>query len=90
MTRYAREEKLTFKKNIDVDEAVPAELSSVQQAIERYMNTTPRSRVWDWHRNDLPWLRALRHDYFHFSARDKIGHTPRFSRGSRFRKAYNG
>lgn len=90
MVRYARDEKLTFRKNIDVDEAVPAELSSVQQAIDRYINTTHRSRVWDWHRNDLPWLRTLRHDYCHFSARAKTGHTPRFSCGSRFRKAYNG
>ena len=89
MTKYARNKKININKELDKDESIPSKLNNVKQKIEQYIASTNKSEPGHWHVND-DWLRELRHDYFHFSARYKIGHGPRFSKGRRFRKVYNG
>ena len=46
------------------------------------------SKESDWHDNGREWLRELRHNFFHFSARMAAGHDPRFENGKRVRKHY--
>jgi hypothetical protein len=89
MAKFAREEKIVLNPRLDKDEVVPEELSTVKQEIERYVDSTSHSSAADWHHNE-PWLRKLRHEYFHFSARLEIGNGPRFIDGKRQRIYYDG
>ena len=90
MARHARDKGLVLKGSFEKDEAVPAELSEVQNHIEKYVASTSKSRLTDWQHNE-PWLRTLRHDYLHFSARMKTGHDPRINDNKqRTRMTYDG
>ena len=89
MARVAKEEGLTLKDSFQKDQAVPPELHDVQDHIERYIATTTHSRPEDWQHN-APWLKKLRHDYLHFSARMQVGHDPRIVNGQRQRMTYDG
>jgi len=92
MAKEARDKGIVFNDRFDDDEVVPAELDKVQKAIQGYIDThTPSSsQAVDWHDNDRGWLRRLRHEYFHFSARMMPGHDPRIINGKRIRKVYRG
>lgn len=96
MADFARENKIEIKNVIQRKEKVPAELSSVQDSIQAYVDKHKKkgsnsSRVEDWHDNKNPtWLPDLRHDYFHFSARLAMGNEPRIKDGKRQRKVING
>ena len=90
MVDYAKKNKIRFKRKLGNVEKIPTELDNVKQEIDQYISSGGKSKATDWHSNDRSWLLKLRHDYFHFSARYKIGHDPRFSSGRRYRKVYNG
>ena len=90
MARHACGKGLILGARFGKDEAVPAELSDVQKRIDSYVAGTSKSRVTDWQHNE-PWLRKLRHDYLHFSARMKTGHDPRINDNKqRTRMTYDG
>ncbi len=92
MAGYARESKINIISELESDEPVPAKLRQVHTKLQEYINAQGpySSKAEDWHCNDLGWLRQLRHDYFHFSARLKMGHTPCFKRGQRSRQTHEG
>ena len=89
MARHARGKGLVLNDSFDDDEKVPAELGKVQEKIDSYIASTSNSSAADWHHNES-WLKDLRHDYLHFSARMKVGHGPRLDVGWRTRVTYCG
>ncbi len=90
MTKYARENKVKFKRKLEVVEEIPSELNDIKQQMDNYIAIHQQSKAEHWHGNTEQWLRDLRHDYFHFSAKCKMGHTPRFKNGKRFRLTLEG
>ncbi|MBN4080458.1 DUF2235 domain-containing protein [Beggiatoa alba] len=90
MAGYARENKIGIDSEFERNESIPDALSNVKQKIDTYIAATPQSKAQHWHGNNEQWLRDLRHDYFHFSARYKTGHTPRYYRGKRARFTFEG
>lgn len=92
MAGYAGEQGININAELAKDEPIPRKLRPVQDKIQEYIGSHGpySSRAEDWHRNDQPWLRTLRHRYFHFSARLQIGHTPRFKKGQRRRQTHDG
>ncbi len=90
MAGYARESGINIRGKLKKDEAVPPTLSDIKTKIDNYIANSSASSARDWQGNDYPWLNRLRHDYFHFSARHKIGHSPRYYRGKRARKTFKG
>jgi len=89
MARYARETGIGIKGKLEGVEKVPSALSDAKQKIEKYVASHSRSSAEDWHHNES-WLRKLRHDCMHFSARYEFGNGPRFINGQRHRKRYYG
>ena len=70
-------------------------LELADEEIQAYVNQhqtkgARSSRPEDWHDNQRGWLRDLRHDYFHFSARLEIGNGPRYENGQRLREEFDG
>ena len=91
MAKAAREQGIRFKPSLDKDEEIPPELDHVRKEIERYIATTETSRPEDWHDNHRSWLRQLRHDHLHFSARMEVGYDPRINeQGQRKRYVHDG
>lgn len=101
MAGYARESEINILEKIERDEAIPSALIPVRKRIDTYISDTQKSRETDWLfgascRCSLPcqctpeWLRKLRHDYLHFSARQNMGHAPRIRDNKRFRRTYAG
>ncbi len=91
MAGYARESGINLQEKLADNEEIPTSLSDIKTKIDNYIVNTSatRSNASDW-QGSQPWLRNLRHDYFHFSARCKIGHTPRYYQGKRARKTFKG
>ena len=94
MVGYAKKKAIMFLSRIDDDEAVPATLGTVKDKIHDYVAQhdglgARTSRPEHWHAN-TELLRQLRHDYFHFSAKIKLGHTPRIEHGERIRQVHRG
>ncbi len=102
MAGYARKKKIVFKGALDKDEKVPEDmLGDTQQKIKDYVAQhdglgarTSEAKHWlddkDWDEDKRRWMRRLRHDYFHFSAKIKMGHTPRIEGGERVRQVHRG
>ena len=90
MAEYARKSKVAIDTELERNEAIPVELNHIKQKIDDYIANTPKSKAAHWHHNNEAWLRDLRHDYFHFSARYSTGHTPRFNHGKRSRLIIKG
>ena len=90
MAGCARDSKIKLKRKLESVEKIPSELNNVKQKIDNYVAKTKKSKASHWHHNDEAWLRDLRHDYFHFSARYSTGHTPRYNRGKRVRLTIDG
>ena len=90
MAGYARESKINISGKLSDNEEIPAALSDIKTKIDNYIANSSASSARDWQSNAYPWLNCLRHDYFHFSARHKIGHSPRYYRGKRARKTFKG
>jgi len=90
MAGYARKSKVVISKELENEQAIPSALNNVKQKIDSYITNTQKSQATHWHQNDEAWLRDLRHDYFHFSARYSTGHTPRYNRGKRARLTIDG
>ena len=91
MARAARENGIVFTDMFDKDQKVPAELTKARQEIEAYVNG-PRSKQSEaehWHHNE-DWLRKLRNQDLHFSAKYELGLNPRFKDGKRWRQTYDG
>lgn len=100
MARFARESEINIKRKLENVEKIPGALTTTKQRINKYIDDTDpdsrktpakRSSIEDWQHNE-DWLRKLRHDYFHFSAKWTFGLKPRLSwwEGKRHRKTYNG
>ena len=91
MAGYVRENKINIHPNLERGEVVPDKLTAVHDKIKKYIASQGpyTSKPEDWHGND-DGLPALRHGYFHFSARIKMGHNPRFKNGKRTRKIHEG
>ena len=92
MVKKARNKQIVFKDKLDRDEAVPAELSTIQDDIQSYVDSKgSSSQASDWFgTTQYSWLSKLRHDYLHFSARMSLGHDPRFKDKQRTRMTYHG
>ncbi len=90
MVGYARKQNVKLLSQLEDDESIPEELSQVKQRIDQYIATTNNSEAKHWHHNNEAWLRELRHDYLHFSARYTLGHTPRYYEGKRARLTIQG
>ena len=95
MAKFARENNIAIKRKLEKNEDIPIELSTAQQAIHEYVDKHKgkgayTSKSDDWQDKKLTWLPALRHNYFHFSARLEIGNGPRFKDGKRTRQYYDG
>ncbi len=94
MAGYAKNKKIVFLPQLDLDEAVPGSLGNVKDKIQAYVSQhdglgVRTSEAKHWHDN-TEFLRKLRHDYFHFSAKIKWGHTPRIEHGERIRQVHRG
>ena len=91
MAKAARNKGIELEGRFDKDEKIPPELEHVRNEIDDYIATTPQSNPEDWHDNKRPWLRRLRYDYLHFSARMEVGYDPRINeQGERERYTYDG
>lgn len=81
---------MEFKADLEEKEVVPQELHDVQQMLETHCTGPSKTDADYWRNNHAPWLKQLRHEYLHFSARLKTGHEPRFKGGRRRRMTYDG
>lgn len=94
MAEAARGEEVELKINgmLERDEDIPASLASVKKEIDAYVEkqTANSSRAEDWLNHPASWVKELRYHYTHFSARIKLGHTPRLEGVNRVRHIYNG
>ncbi len=104
MADFATEHKVMFKPRLKKDEAISANLEEAETAIKNYIDDhknrdqkSPEipadefsSKASDWHDNDRLWLKKLRHEQLHFSARLKFGLGPRFENNERKRQIING
>ncbi|MBL1259852.1 MAG: DUF2235 domain-containing protein [Thiotrichaceae bacterium] len=95
MARFARDSGLTFDSRFEGNENIPPALELADEEIQAYVGQHQArgaysSQPADWHDNQRSWLRTLRHDYFHFSARLEIGNGPRYENGKRLRGEYDG
>ena len=90
MARFGQESGVCLTDELDSDEKIPSNLQNVQQKIDNYISKVGgNSKVEDWLHSES-WLRILRHDYLHFSARLSLAHAPRFRNYQRTRKTYHG
>lgn len=90
MARFAGEGGVKLHPEMNTVEKIPGHLSRVKQKLNEYVDRIERnSKAEDWFHNEA-WLRDLRHDYLHFSARLSIAHAPRFNNYKRTRKDYYG
>ncbi len=94
MARFASENAITIEDVFYDIEKIPANLREIKQKIDAYVaqKQDGGSKAEDWLERDDDWLKGLRHDYLHFSARLATGHQPRtdFWNGQRYRKIYHG
>jgi len=88
MARYAIEQSIKFKEDLQDDEKIPDELNDVKAKIDGYADGVGTSKPEDWHHNEK-WLKELRHKYFHFSARLEMGNGPNIVNGKRERIYYD-
>lgn len=100
MAGHAKENGVMLKSQFEIDDKVPSSLHAVKAEIDKYIAKVGRksSKFDDWSlssnnwNNVKHWVKDLRREYCHFSAKIKIGHTPRtsFWSGERYRKIYSG
>ena len=81
-------------QNLNMLMKIPSTLDVVRDKIQGYVSKhddlgVRTSKAEDW-RGDVKWLHDLRHGYFHFSAKIKLGHTPRIEHGERIREVHRG
>jgi hypothetical protein len=97
MTEEALNKGVPLLPDLEQYEAVPPNvvhgdktLQDVLTEIQQYINSKgPYDSIKDdWLDNNQEWLRELRHQFFHFSARMAPGHDPRIEDGKRTRKHY--
>lgn len=95
MARFARDNGIVFRNDLDRAEEIPPELCAingvdgVKEKIDAYIANTPQSKAEDWHHSEA-WLRSLRHNHLHFSAKHEFGLKPRYIKGKRCRLIYDG
>lgn len=94
MKEFAENSKIKFDNEFERDQDIPSQLLEVNKEIKSYVEKHKKlgaysSRPEDWCDNRI-WLRELRHDYFHFSARYETGNEPRFVNGKRKRMYFDG
>lgn len=89
MADFAKKSGMLIKSKLVRIENVPSSLSTVQKKINQYIESTSKSKHEDWKHNE-PWLKQLRHDYLHFSARLSLAHSPRIKNFKRIRGEYRG
>jgi hypothetical protein len=92
MVKSAKDKGILFLPKLELNEAVPTSLNDENGYIQSYIDKQGpySSQAADWVDNRDPWLKKMRHDYFHFSARMRPGHDPRIENGKRVRKIYRG
>jgi len=89
-------DKLERSEEIISDPDIKSNLKTAYEEIEAYVNQHKakgayNSRPEDWHDNQRDWLRDMRYDYFHFSAKSILSpHMPRYENGKRQRKTRPG
>lgn len=89
MASKGEETGIKLHPKFSQSEAVPSKLSNVKSRLEQYAQSVKSSIFKDWQHNE-PWLKQLRHDYLHFSARLSLAHGPRIENFKRIRKEYRG
>jgi hypothetical protein len=89
MARFARENGMSLKAELEDDTKIPAELGLVKAKIESYVSRGGNSRPEDWFGNDS-WQRELRRGYLHFSSRKALGHDARWEGERRRRRFFDG
>lgn len=93
MAKEMQGQGFTFRKVMANDEKIPdtePELQKVQPKLESHATGASKTDPDRWRANREPWLKTLRHDYLHFSARMQPGHDPRIEKGRRQREKYPG
>lgn len=80
----------TFDKKMERDEKVPDDLQTIYDRLGAYCSGPSKPDPDYWRNNQEPWMKALRRDYLHLSARMQPGHDPRIEDGRRTRKVYPG
>lgn len=90
MADFAKENNIKLKAKLLIVQKIPSNLSEVKEKIDQYIKSTKESKAQNWLDNKEQWLRKLRHDYFHFSARSQKGNNPRFYEGKRERLILQG
>lgn len=93
MAKEMRGQGFTFNNDMSREEKVPKTeplLNDVKQKLESHASGASKTDPDHWRANREPWLKSLRHDYLHFSARMQPGHDPRFEKGRRQREKYPG
>lgn len=89
MANFARENAINIKTKLESANKIPGKLEGTKERIDNYIKNTPHSKSEHWQHNE-GWLKALRNDYLHFSAKYEFGLGPRFKDGKRYRKQYAG
>lgn len=89
MAEFARKNKINLNPNLERVEAISEKLGVAESKLKKYAKNASNSKADDWQTND-EWLRKLRNEYFHFSAHNTIGLTPRYINGQRQRRYYAG
>ena len=86
-------EGFTFIPEMTDYEKIPdsePSLNKVQMELESHATGASKTDPDTWRENMEVWIKNLRHDYLHFSARMQPGHDPRFENGRREREKYPG
>lgn len=91
MADFVRDSKIQLTGYFGENNNIPSYLLNIYNKLKGYVNNSSGkdSMASHWQHNEK-WLRDLRHDDFHFSAKVQFGLTPRFKNGRRYRKIYEG
>lgn len=79
-----------FMSKFIKDESIPEDLQAIYDRLVAYCTGASKPDPAYWRNNQEPWMKALRRDYLHLSARMQPGHDPRIENGKRTRKVYPG
>lgn len=93
MAKEMRGQGFVFIDEMVRDEKIPDSeqlLVDIQPKLESHASGASKTDPNYWRANREPWLKSLRHDYLHFSARMQPGHDPRIVKGQRQREKYPG
>jgi len=90
MVKEIRDLGWAFNAEFDKDQSIPDDLHSVYDRLVAYCTGASKPDRSLWRNNTEQWMKNLRRDYLHLSARMQPGHDPRIENGRRTRKVYPG